>query len=258
MTILETILAPGGSPIYFSDNNLIQGKGTLNCSTLPVDQQANCTNDAPLAQFRFQSGKTHRLRLINSGSEAVQRFSIDEHTMTIIANDFVPVEPYDTKVVTLGVGQRTDVLVKADAGGPGSSFWMRSNITSCSQTYQPYARAIVYYEDANTDADPNSVAWNVPDPGTCANDALNLTHPMYPMALPEPSYTHNMTVSQFVNSSDVTLWEFDDVSFRADYNSPTLLLANLGNTSFPAEWAVKNIGMNTSVRIIVNNDTPAP
>ena len=33
----------------------------------------------------------------------MQRFTIDNHTMTIIANDFVPVKPYKTNVVTLGV-----------------------------------------------------------------------------------------------------------------------------------------------------------
>ncbi len=56
-----------------------------------------------LATFNFTTGKTHRLRLINPSAEAMQRFTIDNHTMTIIANDFVPVKPYKTNVVTLGV-----------------------------------------------------------------------------------------------------------------------------------------------------------
>jgi FtsP/CotA-like multicopper oxidase with cupredoxin domain len=38
-------------------------------------------------------------------AEAMQKFSIDGHTMTVIANDFVPVEPYDVAVVTLAVGE---------------------------------------------------------------------------------------------------------------------------------------------------------
>jgi hypothetical protein len=29
--------------------------------------------------------------LINAGSEGIQRFSIDGHNMTVIANDFVPI-----------------------------------------------------------------------------------------------------------------------------------------------------------------------
>ena len=61
------------------------------------------TPNAGLAKFKFQTGKKHRLRLINGGAEGIQRFTIDKHTMTVMANDFVPVQPYSTDVVTLGV-----------------------------------------------------------------------------------------------------------------------------------------------------------
>lgn len=59
--------------------------------------------NAGMSKFRFKKGKVHRLRLINAGAEGLQRFSIDGHLLTVIANDFVPVQPYTTKVVTLGV-----------------------------------------------------------------------------------------------------------------------------------------------------------
>ncbi len=83
-----------------SDNNLINGKMNFDCSNTT---SAKCTNNAGLAKFKFTSGKTHRLRLINTGSAAIQKFSIDSHEMTVIANDFTPVEPYNTSIVTLGV-----------------------------------------------------------------------------------------------------------------------------------------------------------
>lgn len=51
-------------------------------------------------------------------------FSIDGYNMTVIANDFVPVQPYVTDLVTLGTGQRTDVIVKA-IGKPTDSVFMR-------------------------------------------------------------------------------------------------------------------------------------
>lgn len=74
---------------------------TFNCSN--VNDKQRCANDAPLAQFRFQKGKAYRLRLINAGAAGQQIFSIDEHEMTIIANDYVPIKPYTTKTVFLGV-----------------------------------------------------------------------------------------------------------------------------------------------------------
>lgn len=47
-------------------------------------------------------------------------------------------------------------------------------------------------------------------------------------------------------------------SFRADYNSPILLLSKMGNNSYPdsPEWNVYNFGSNSSIRIILINDTP--
>lgn len=90
----------GGAPV-FSDNNLINGKMDFDCAKAPAGVQ--CTPNAGIAKFKFTAGKTHRLRLINSGSEAIERFTIDNHTMTVIANDFVPVKPYQTNMVTLGV-----------------------------------------------------------------------------------------------------------------------------------------------------------
>lgn len=89
--------------------------------------------------------------------------------MTVIANDFVPVQPYTTEVVTLGVGQRTDILVKA-TGSPTESVWMRSNISAaCSlNDGNPHALAAIFYENANTTLTPKSTAWPYVEQG-CAN-----------------------------------------------------------------------------------------
>jgi FtsP/CotA-like multicopper oxidase with cupredoxin domain len=61
-----------------------------------------------------QSGKKYLLRLINTSAEGMQKFTIDGHNFTVIANDFVPINPYSTSVITLGVGQRSDVIVSID------------------------------------------------------------------------------------------------------------------------------------------------
>ena len=103
-SIVEEVMAPGPVPtIPISDNNLINGKMNYDC-TLVKDGQS-CTPNAGISKFKFTTGKIHRLRLINPSAEAIQRFTIDNHTMTIIANDFVPVKPYQTNVVTLGVSR---------------------------------------------------------------------------------------------------------------------------------------------------------
>ena len=84
-----------------SDNNLINGKMNFACGS--GNTSGDCVDNAGLSKFKFESGKKHRLRLINTGIQAIQKFSIDNHTMTVIANDFIPVVPYETTIVTLGV-----------------------------------------------------------------------------------------------------------------------------------------------------------
>ena len=117
-SIVEEVMGVPANPAPASDNNLINGKMNFNCAAAGPGRHCRSinshefsswlmaktgTSNAGLSKFRFKAGKKHRLRLINSGAEGLQRFTIDGHSMTVIANDFVPVRPYSTKVVTLGV-----------------------------------------------------------------------------------------------------------------------------------------------------------
>ena len=237
-----------------SQNSLINGKMNFNCSltTLP------CTPNAGLAKFKFVAGKTHRLRLINGAAEAIMRFSIDNHTMTVMANDFVPIKPYTTNVVTLGVGQRTDVIVNANLPA-GSSVFMRSTIsTNCSKGTQREALGVIFYDGADTTKTPPNNPTPLDDT-TCANDALTKTVPFFPFpATANPATTITIGISIKSNGTHL-LWHMNDSPFRANYNNPILQLANAGNTSYPydPQWNVYNTGNNNSVRVIINNPTGA-
>ncbi|KAI0599464.1 multicopper oxidase-domain-containing protein [Biscogniauxia sp. FL1348] len=259
--VVEEVMSPNFTGHTLSNNNLINGRMHFDCSNVDPGDTAKCTSNAGLSKFRFQSGKTHRLRFINSGSEGTQRISIDGHNMTVIANDFTPLVPYETQVVTLGVGQRVDVVVRAHADDPGATFWLRANLTSCSSARQPDALAAIYYEGADADAVvPASAPWDVRDPGDCANDDLARTKPHAAAALPEPSWTQNMDVGLFQNASGHRLWKFGGVTARVDYNDPSLLRVargGAGDLAFAPEMNVVDYGTNSSIRFIVNNPTPA-
>lgn len=153
------------------ENNLINGRMPFDCSLDP--NEPNCSNNATMSQFKFETGKTHLLRLINAGGAGNQKFSIDGHDLVVIANDFVPVQPYTAKVVTLGVGQRSDILVKA-IGEPTDAVWMRAeldvlclNVTSI----QPNATAPIYYPEADISRFPTShgAVW---ESNNCANVSI--------------------------------------------------------------------------------------
>lgn len=255
-SIVKRVVAPGGArPV--SDNNLINGKMDFDCALAKPDQQ--CTPNAGISKFRFVAGKKHRLRLINASAEAILRFSIDNHTMTVMANDFVPLKPYDTNVVTLGVGQRTDVIVEAKLPA-GSAVFMRSFISKCSDGAQPLALAAIYYDGADTTKTPTSIATPIDDT-RCANDPLDLTVPFFPFpATTSPATTQKIAITIGANATGNVLWKMNGVSFRGNMNNPVLLLANRGNTSYPndPQWNVYNFGTNTSIRIIVENNSGAP
>jgi FtsP/CotA-like multicopper oxidase with cupredoxin domain len=250
--IVEYILQPRPRPPAFpADNNLINGKNNFDCSlgrdSVGVSEPIQCVENAGLAKFNFTANKRHLLRLVNTGTASVQQFSIDEHTMTVIANDYVPVQPYNTTVVTLGVGQRTDVIVegKCDAGG---AYWMRSNIT-CSEAIEPQVRAIIYYNEASTDATPNSTA-QVYDAG-CANDPLSQTVPAFPMPAEDAQTTETITITPAQNETGTWLWYMNNSSFFGDVGNPVLLLANKGLTDFQKpSWNVYNMGTNSTYRFI--------
>ena len=100
--------------------------------------------------------------------------------MTVIANDFVPIIPYNTTVVTLGIGQRSDVLVTA-TGSSTDAVWMRSDISAhCSAASRPNALAAIYYEDADNTTEPVTTATPYDD-SHCGNVSRlaykNSTHP---------------------------------------------------------------------------------
>lgn len=57
----------------------------------------------------FTAGSSYRIRLVNGAVDTHFKFMIDNHTMTVIASDLVPIQPYTTKVLDIGMGQRYDV-----------------------------------------------------------------------------------------------------------------------------------------------------
>ncbi|GKZ26428.1 hypothetical protein AbraIFM66951_004932 [Aspergillus brasiliensis] len=251
-TILEEILSiPPQFPNV--DNNLINGHGVVNCSS--ADQ---CSTGAGYARFNFTSGKKHRLRLLNTGSNANQKFSIDGHNLTVIANDFVPLQPYTTDVVTLGVGQRADVIVEA-TGSPTDAYWMRASIDieclNATASYQT-VKAAIYYEGADTTVAPTSNSTVTWESNNCRNDPLDTTVPYYPQTPPStPELTETLEITLGQNASGNTLFFVNNSTFRANYNTPLLLLGRHGNFSYPysPQFNLHNTGANSSVRLIIYN-----
>lgn len=254
-----------------SDTALINGRNKYNCSepsygtsdewmasNIKSNLTWTCVENAELSKFQFQSGKTHRLRLINYGADGVQKFSIDGHTMTVIAIDYVPVTPFTTGVVTLGVAQRTDVLVTAN-NNTQSMYWMRTEIApgvSCGGSSNPQALAAIYYEGADTSATPTtSTTYNST---ICANDPLDITTPEYSITPSANPYQQDLELTLVLNSTGSYEWQVNNQTYRSNFNHPILFSAAEGNVSYPydPQWNVYNFNNNASILINVTNGTP--
>ncbi|KAF3010110.1 hypothetical protein E8E14_000256 [Neopestalotiopsis sp. 37M] len=243
----------------YSDNNLINGKNYNNCSSL---EGSECPSSSQPEIFRFETGKVHKLRLINAGAEALQRFSIDNHTLKVIANDFVPIIPYETEVITLGVGQRIDVLVEA-TGSPSDAVWMRSDIsTVCAASNQPHALAVIHYPEAVPFLVPSTNGYTINDT-TCLNDPIEWSVPWTPQKAPSTDSSTLMVTTIGVNSTGSTLFFVNNSSFKGDYNSPILLdIANSSRAddylaSPPEQYNIYNYGNDDAIRMIISNPSQA-
>ncbi|KAK8017818.1 hypothetical protein PG993_014144 [Apiospora rasikravindrae] len=270
-TVLEA--AASDSPdfdVYVpsSDNSLINGKANYNCSM--ASDNATCHSNAGLAKFRFRQGKSHRLRLINGGAAALVHFSIDNHRLQVIAHDMTPLVPYEVDYVTLGAGQRTDVVVQA-VGASDSAYWMRSTISmNCSAARTQQGMGIVLYDSAPEEALPQSerspaataadeksflcqnVRYKTPSP-----DPLRLTTPLIstpPASIPSTTITVNVTLA--TNDTGHHVWLLNNVTQWANYNRPLLGLASAENYTglLDPVWNVYDLGSNKTIRIVMNTD----
>ncbi|KAF2760762.1 extracellular dihydrogeodin oxidase/laccase-like protein [Pseudovirgaria hyperparasitica] len=255
-----------------SDSNLINGKMDYNCSL--VTDGAACFPDAGFSKFRFKSGKTHLLRLINPGADGLQHFTIDDHKLTVVSVDYTPIEPFETDVVSLAPGQRTEVLVKA-VGKPSDSYWLRSDIDPSNPqnsdptasvcgvgSRQPHAKAIVYYEKADCKKYPTTQATKYTTTARCGTFPLDKTVPLIPEApptTPETEVTVDMTI--MANASGVFIWSLNNHTFRANMNSASLAQSTAPTFKFSDIDPLANIynlGSNKTARILLYNIFAAP
>ena len=61
----------------------------------------------------FVPGKRYLMRIINTSTDTTFVFTIDDHTIEVMSSDFVPIQPYKTRAILVGIGQRYHIVVEA-------------------------------------------------------------------------------------------------------------------------------------------------
>jgi FtsP/CotA-like multicopper oxidase with cupredoxin domain len=184
--------------------------------------------------------KTHRLRIVNTSLDSALRVSLDGHPFTVIANDFVPVVPYPTNYLLVGIGQRYDVIINANQ--TAGNYWFRAEAEgACFSSNSGHGKSIFTY-NGTTVADPTTTAL----PGNPAD--CNDPSPVNKIAKNVPSTTFasqaqtlpvafgNTTVAS--NNQSLILWTVNGTSMVIDPGHPTLEYVADHNTSYPPNYNV--------------------
>lgn len=140
-----------------------------------------------------EAGTSYRLRLVNPSVDSFFAFSIDNHTLQVIANDFVPIVPYETDVIGLGPGQRYDVIFTADQESVASDFWLRAvpdTLCSAVNSMTDDIKGVIHYGDST--GTPTTSPW------TSDNSFLACQDP--PVASLVPVVAKNVGVSDVVSA----------------------------------------------------------
>ncbi|KAJ5767597.1 hypothetical protein N7533_000180 [Penicillium manginii] len=209
--------ATGGPPT--APNGLINGTNTWN-------------DEGSRFETVFEEGKRYRLRLVNAAADQHFRFMIDNHTMEVIANDFVPIHPFNATQLSMGMGQRYDVIVTGKQLQSGN-FWMRAIPQSaCSETdATDKVKGIIRYDNSST-ADPTTSAYSYTD--SCADEDPSNLIPYLKVDASE-TYTYKTGENVEVQVTDnAMLWLMNGTSLHTQWEYPTLLQVAQGNDTWLA------------------------
>jgi FtsP/CotA-like multicopper oxidase with cupredoxin domain len=229
------------------------------------------------ALWSVKPGKKHLFRIIGSAAQNMFSVHFDHHKMTVIAADYVPIVPYTTEWLNIGIGQRYDVIVEMDQ--EVDAYFLRAVTqtgcpSSCDNNGLGVANGIILYEGAKPLL-PTSTAGNktASDFASCVDEPLASLVPF----IKKPAGTIDQfaatastlpagNVARVDTSDDGTVfrWFLNNGALTVNYTEPTLqTLAQGRNLSHgtdpntPHANAVTIIARNKWVYFIIANQFTA-
>lgn len=165
------------------------------------------------------------------------KFTIDNHNLTVIASDFVPIQPYETNAVILGSGQRYDVIVEANQ--EVDSYWMRAIFQSACNLNDNDMRdtilGIVRYKKADCSEDPTTTV----DPSitnSCNDEPYSSLVPWVSHQVGASAGEESVTVSFYYELDVIFHWTLHTKNLVVNWSDPTILdIYHNSNATFPEE-----------------------
>lgn len=200
-------------------------------------------------KMTFAAGKTYRIRLVNGAIDTHFKFMIDNHNLTVIAHDLVPIVPYDTQMVSIGMGQRYDIIVKADQGA--GNFWLRAipQVFCSDNDNTDNIKGIVMYDAADT-SDPTTTAYAYDD--NCDDEDMANLVPYVALNAAAETIEDDFAVTLgFVSSNvgTVVKWYMAGTTFEVEvsiHHQPLTHHFQRGTCTNPTHHIVGNTNNRTS------------
>ncbi|MCJ1442842.1 MAG: laccase, multicopper oxidase, benzenediol:oxygen oxidorectuctase [Stictis urceolatum] len=225
----------GGPPTL--PNGLVNGTNVFDCSTV---DDSNCKGTGKRFETSFKKGTKYLIRLVNSALDGYIKFAIDSHKFTVIANDFVPIKPYDATSVLLGIGQRYDVVVEASEDV--DNYWLRAVwMTSCSANTAGTADnilGIIRYDGSDESADPETTK----DPSItteCGDESATNLVPHVSQTVGSPVSEDVVDLNGYINATDnYFYWTINSSSLVLEWENPTELMILNSDSPFPTDYNI--------------------
>jgi FtsP/CotA-like multicopper oxidase with cupredoxin domain len=143
--------------------------------------------------------KRYLLRLINTSIGSTFVFSVDNHLLSIVSADFVPIYPYMNTSLLIGIGQRYNVIVEANPRANGSAqpiqddgnYWIRTWLADkCGpgvdgNASNSYMKTGILRYDNTSKAKPQSSPWNDISMA-CSDETYTSLRPVVPWIVGYP------------------------------------------------------------------------
>ncbi|GJJ09696.1 hypothetical protein Clacol_003920 [Clathrus columnatus] len=194
----EPVPDSGVSRFDIRHNSVITQPNRQLMGLVNIGQQDLLARILMCAKFTLQPNKAYRLRLVNTGSFANIRFSIDWHPLLLIEADGTLIKPVLAEAINIAVAQRYSAVIYTNSThAQNKTFWMRAQIESDMFRYDQVGqnrdiRGILRYELADgLPGDPHS-----PNPGPGVSnilDANGFTH--FQPFIPDPLQTQHGSIT---------------------------------------------------------------
>ncbi|KAJ5318353.1 hypothetical protein N7476_004773 [Penicillium atrosanguineum] len=217
---LYTYAQTQGQPTL--DNGLINGTNVYNSTGSRFSMKVN-------------KGESYRLRIINAAIDTHWKFMIDNHQLTVIGMDLVPINPYTTTFIDIGMGQRYDVIVIANQQKVAKDFWMRSipQIECSKNVNVDNIKGIMTYN--NKARTPTTSAFNFTD--SCIDEDMSNLVPIVTKSVSSTEWSLMEDVTE-TKSNNLFRWHLNTTTLQANWEDPTLQQIYNGATTFAQSDAV--------------------